>query len=90
MTIATPMLAVIAISWMTCTGISRMVTKPTRSASSATIAGSSSWRNVRRAAPMLSRPSNTASFTALTFCTPWLTPMAKMRKGTSNPNGSMP
>ena len=50
---ATPMLAVTAISCTTCTGISRMVMKPTRSASSAMIAGMSSWRNVWRAASML-------------------------------------
>ena len=67
---ATPMLAVIAISRITCTGISRMVTKPTRSASNAMIAGASSCRNVRRAACMLSRPANAMSLTALIFCTP--------------------
>ena len=87
---ATPMLAVTAISRITCTGISRIVTKPTRSASSATIAGASSCRNVRRAAAMLSRPSKANSPTALIFCTPWLTPMAKIRNGTSSPIGSMP
>ncbi len=70
MTIATPMLAVIAISRITCTGIIRIVTKPTRSASSATTAGASSCRNVRRAASMLPRPANAASLTALIFCTP--------------------
>ena len=87
---ATPMLAVTAISRITCTGIIRMVMKPTRSASSAMMAGTSSCRNVRRAASMLSRPAKAASLTALIFCTPWLTPMAKIRNGTSRPSGSMP
>ena len=52
-TMATPMLAVTAISCTTCTGISRMVMKPTRSASSAMMAGISSCRKVCRAASML-------------------------------------
>ena len=47
---ATPMLAVTAISCTTCTGISRMVMKPTRSASSAMMAGISNCRKVWRAA----------------------------------------
>ena len=87
---ATPMLAVIAISRITGTGITRIVTKPTRSASSATTAGARSWRNVRRAASMLSRPATAASLTALIFCTPWLTPIANTRNGTSSPMGSTP
>ena len=49
---ATPMLAVTAISCTTCTGISRMVMKPTRSASSAMMAGISNCRKVWRAASM--------------------------------------
>ena len=87
---ATPMLAVTAISCTTRTGISRMVMKPTRSASSAMMAGISSWRKVWRAASIDERPATAASFTALIFCTPWDTPMAKIRNGTSKPSGSMP
>ena len=87
---ATPMLAVTAISCTTCTGISRMVMKPTRSASSAMMAGISNCRNVWRAASMLPTPATAASFTALIFCTPCDTPMAKIRNGTSSPRGSMP
>ncbi len=67
---ATPRLAVTAISRITCTGISRMVMNPTRSASNATTAGASNCRNVRRAASMLPMPKNAASLTALIFCTP--------------------
>ena len=59
--------------------------KPTRSASSAMMAGISSCRNVCRAASMLPRPATAASFTALIFCTPCDTPMAKIRKGTRRP-----
>ncbi len=87
---ATPILAVMAISRMTCTGIIKMVMKPTKSASRAITAGMSNCLNVRRAASMLSRPSKAASVTALIFCTPWLTPIAKMRNGTSSPSGSKP
>ncbi len=54
------------------------------------IAGMSSCRNVRRAASMLPRPASAASLTALIFCTPWLTPIAKIRNGTSSPRGSIP
>src|SRR6185295_4711263 len=63
--------------------ISRMVMKPTRSASSAMIAGISSCRNVWRAASMLPTPATAASLTALIFCTPCETPIAKIRNGTS-------
>ena len=87
---ATPMLAVIAISCTTRTGISRIVMNPTRSASSAMIAGMSSWRNVWRAASSLPAPATAASLTALIFCTPCDTPIAKIRNGTSSPSGSMP
>ena len=90
MTTPTPRLAVIAISRITSTGIARIVTKPTRSASSATIAGMNSSRNVRRAASFESAPSSAASLTALIFCTPCETPIAKMTNGTRMPSGSTP
>ncbi len=80
----------IAISRITSTGIARIVTKPTRSASSATIAGTNSSRNVRRAASLPSAPSSAASPTALIFCTPCETPIAKMMNGTRMPSGSTP
>ncbi len=85
-----PRLAVTAISWITGTRISRIVMKPTRFASSATIAGRNSSRNVRRAASTQSQPDSAASETALIFCTPWLVPIAKMMNGTRMPSGSTP
>ena len=85
-----PRLAVTAISWITCTGISRIVMKPTRFASSATIAGRNSSRKVRRAASLQSQPCIAESLTALIFCTPWLVPIAKMMNGTRMPSGSTP
>ena len=69
-TAAIHMLAVIAISRITWTGMSRIVTNPTRSASSAMMAGASSCLKVRRAASILSSPAKAASLTALIFCTP--------------------
>ena len=85
-----PRLAVTAISRITCTGIRRMVMKPTRFASRAMIAGRNSSRKVRRAASLLSAPLIAASLTALIFCTPWLVPIAKMMNGTRIPSGSTP
>ena len=87
---ATPMLAVSAISWMTRTSISEMVMKPTESETSATEPGSSRRRKLARAASGALAPPITSARTALTICTPWLTPIANTRKGTRMDIGSMP
>ncbi len=87
---ATPRLAVIAISWIIRILISMMVMKPMVSDSSAIPPGISSRRKVERAASRLLGLSKTSARNALTICTPWLTPIANIRKGTRIDIGSMP
>ena len=87
----TPRLAEIASSRMVWILISRIVRKPNVSAIRATPPGTSSCRKALLAASrLLSQPENTAERKARIICTPWLTPMAKMRKGTRIDNGSIP
>ena len=87
---ATPRLAVIAISWMTRILMRRIVRKPMVSEASAMKPGTRSRRKLFRAAVTESAPSKISAPLALIICTAWLTPMAKMRKGTRIDIGSMP
>ena len=87
---ATPRLAVIAISLMTCTSMSEMVTKPTESEASATAPGSRRRRKLARAASSPLAPPAVSARTELTICTPWLTPIANTRNGTRMDIGSTP
>ena len=87
---ATPRLAVTAISWMTRTSMNETVMKPTESEASATAPGSSRRRKLARAASGPGAPAATSARTELTICTPWLTPIAKTRKGTRMDIGSTP
>ena len=87
---ATPRLAVTAISLMTCTSMSEIVTNPTESEASATAPGSSRPRKAARAASIPAAPRATSARTALTIWTPWLTPMANTRNGTRIDIGSTP
>ena len=87
---ATPRLAVIAISLMTCTSMSEMVMKPTESEASATAPGSRRRRTLARAASTPLAPPAASARTELTICTPWLTPIANTRKGTRMDIGSTP
>jgi hypothetical protein len=87
---ATPRLAVMAISWIMRMLMSMIVMNPMVSDSNAMPPGTRSRRKVERAAVMLSAPSYTSAPNAEIICTPWLTPMAKMRNGTRMDMGSMP
>ena len=87
---ATPMLAAMANSRIVGTGMSRMVINPIVSVINATLPGTSSCRNALRAASSESLPANSSARNARTICTPWLTPIAKMRNGTRIDIGSMP
>ena len=78
---ATPRLAVIAISLMTCTSINEMVMKPTESEARATAPGSRRRRKLARAASMPFAPPATSARTELTICTPWLTPDGEHQEG---------
>ena len=87
---ATPMLAATAISWMTWIWMKRIVKNPMVSVASAMPPGTSSLRKLVRAADRLSAPSKISEPVELTICTPWLTAIAKTRKGTRIDMGSMP
>ena len=85
-----PRLAVMAVSRMTCTSMNEMAMKPTESEASATAPGSSRRRKLARAASRPAAPATISARTALTICTPWLTPTANTRNGTRMDMGSMP
>ncbi|MNG21647.1 hypothetical protein D3C84_1060380 [compost metagenome] len=78
----TPMVAVIAKSWIT--GILMIIStaKPTASAISAIIPVRNRRRKVKRAAISLSAPRPMSCMMPFIFCAPWLRPMANTRKGT--------
>ncbi|MNC35153.1 hypothetical protein D3C75_836260 [compost metagenome] len=78
----TPMVAVIAKSWIT--GILMIINtaKPTASAISAIIPVRNRRRKVKRAATSLSAPRPMSCMMPFIFCAPWLRPMANTRKGT--------
>ena len=86
----TPRLAEIASSRINWILMTRIVRNPTVSASSATPPGTSSWRNALRPASRSSAPVIISDRNARTICTPWLTPMANTRNGTSSESGSTP
>ena len=87
---ATPMLAAIAISWITWIRMNRMVKNPIVSVASAIPPGTSRRRKLVRAASMPEAPRKISERTELTICTPWLTAMANTRNGTRIDIGSIP
>ena len=85
---ATPRLAVSARSWMTSMSITISTAKPTASASSAVSPARNRRRKVKRAATRRCAPRPMSCMIPFIFCAPWLTPMAKTRKGTRIEYGS--
>ncbi|MCY1413577.1 hypothetical protein D9M71_290100 [compost metagenome] len=78
----TPRLAAMANCWITPMSITSRVMKPTASASKAVVPGMNSARKVRREASSGPCPCAISLIIRLMFCTAWLMPMAKIRKGT--------
>ncbi|MCY1385317.1 hypothetical protein D9M69_737110 [compost metagenome] len=70
--------------------ITSRVMKPTASASSAVVPGMNSALKVRREACSGVAPLPISLIIRLMFCTAWLIPMAKIRKGTRIEYGSRP
>ena len=71
-------------------GISTSVAKDTKAVTSASVPGISRPLKLARAAASALLPTEISRTMKLICCTPWLTPMANTRKGTSTPSGSSP
>src|SRR5690606_21719558 len=89
-TTATPILAAIASSWITSMLMTIRVVKPMASEINAVKPAMYSERKARRAASILLAPSTLLLPIALIIWTPWLTPMAKTKNGTSIEYGLIP
>ena len=87
---ATPILAVIANSRIMPISITNNVIKPTVSDNSAIPPGTSKFLNAAIDARLAPIPVTACFSTALIICTPWLTPMANTKNGTSIDIGSIP
>ncbi|MNE42201.1 hypothetical protein D3C80_1363120 [compost metagenome] len=85
---ATPMLAMIARSWITWIWMIISTAKPTASHSSAVRPARNRRRKVKRAATTRCMPRPMSCMMPFIFCAPWLMPMANTRKGTSTEYGS--
>ena len=90
LTAATPTVAMIAMSRMTPIGMNHSVAKPTTLAASAEMPGTHNVRKARRDAVTGGIPWARPSRCMLTTWMPWLTAIAKTRKGTIADSGFMP
>ena len=71
-------------------GINSSVTKETSAVTSASVPGTSNPVKLERAASSALLPMAISRTMKLICCTPWETPMANTRKGTSTASGSSP